>query len=75
MSADPFNDDSRWTVMSARFETPDIIRDAMRRMMRDHVNSLPVDDLARLLWAVLPEAPGWSIYRADSGVGQSGEGT
>jgi len=58
----PFDDGSRWTLLSARFDTPDFIRNEMRRMMRDHVNSLPVDDPARLLWAVLPEAPGWSIY-------------
>ena len=62
MMSDPFDDDSRWTILSSRFETPDIIRDEMRRMMRDFVNSLPVDDPARLLWAALPEAPGWSIY-------------
>lgn len=59
--SNPFEDESRWTVLSARFDTPDFIRDEMRRMMRDFVNSLPVDDPARLLWAVLPEPPGWSI--------------
>lgn len=60
--SNPFDDGSRWTLMSSRFDTPNVIRDEMRRMMRDFVNSLPVDDPARLLWAVLPEAPGWSIY-------------
>ena len=59
---DPLADESRWTLLSQRFDTPDFIRDGMRRMMRDFVNSLPVDDPVRLLWAVLPEAPGWSIY-------------
>lgn len=49
-------------LMSQRFKTDDFIRDEMRAMMRDFVNSLPVDDPARLLWAVLPEPPGWSIY-------------
>ena len=57
-----FDDDSRWTLVGSRFETPTFIRDEMRRMMRDFVNSLPVDDPARLLWATLPEPPGWSIY-------------
>ncbi len=56
------NDDSRWTLLGSRFETPDFIRDEMRRMMRAFVNSLPVDDTARLLWAVLPAPPGWGIY-------------
>jgi hypothetical protein len=60
--SNPFDDNSQWTLLSQRFETPDFVRDEMRRMMRDFVNSLPVDDPARLLWAVLPEAPGWSIY-------------
>jgi hypothetical protein len=58
----PLEDESRWTLLSARFDTPDFIRGEMRRLMRDFVNSLPVDDPARLLWAILPEAPGWSIY-------------
>ena len=60
--SDPFDDDSRWTILSARFDTPDSIRDGMRSLMRDFVDSLPVDDPARLLWAVLPQAPGWGIY-------------
>jgi hypothetical protein len=59
--ANPLDDDSRWTVIGYRFDTPDFIRDGMRCMMRDFVNSLPVDDPARLLWAVLPQAPGWGI--------------
>lgn len=59
---DPLEDDSRWAILSSRFETADFIRDEMRRMMREFVESLPVDSPARLLWAVLPEAPGWSIY-------------
>jgi hypothetical protein len=54
--------DIGWALLSARFDTPDFIRDEMRRMLRDFVNSLPVDDPARLLWAVLSEPPGWSIY-------------
>lgn len=60
--SNPFDDGSRWTLASSRFDTPDFIRDEMRRMMRDFVNSLPADNPARLLWAVLPEAPGWGIY-------------
>lgn len=62
MALNPLDDDSPWTLMGARFQTDDFVRDEMRRMMRDFVNSLPVDDPARLLWAILPEAPGWSIY-------------
>ncbi len=62
------DDDSRWALMSSRFETPDFIRDEMRCMMRDFVNSLPVDSSARLMWAVLPEPPGWGIYSDDDNV-------
>jgi hypothetical protein len=62
MSDCPLDDDSRWVMLGQRFETPDFIRDEMRRMMRELVESSPVDSPARLLWAVLPEAPGWSIY-------------
>jgi hypothetical protein len=59
--ANPFEDDGRWMILSARFDTSELIRDEMRRMMRDFVNSLPVDSPARLLWAVLPQAPGWGL--------------
>jgi hypothetical protein len=47
-------DESRWTILSSRFDT-DFIRDEMRRMMRDFVNSGASRDPAQLLWAVLPE--------------------
>jgi hypothetical protein len=57
-----FDDDTLWTFPGSR-EIPGFVRDEMRRMMRDFVNSLPVDDPARLLWATLPEPPGWSILR------------
>lgn len=72
--ANPFDDDSRFALLTQRFETPDFIRDELRGMMRDLVNSLPVDDPARLLWAVLPEAPGWSIYEGDHLDGHAGDG-
>lgn len=57
----PLDDDSRWTFVGSRFDTPDFIRNGMRGIMRDYVNSLPIDDPARLLWTALPQAPGWSI--------------
>jgi hypothetical protein len=55
----PLEDESRWTLMGSRFETPDFIREAMNRMMAEFIESLPVDDPARQLWNVLPKAPGW----------------
>lgn len=55
------NDTSRWTLMASRFETSDFVRDAMKQMMSEWLATLPPDDPAKLLWAVLPQAPGWEI--------------
>lgn len=53
----PFDDDSRWTLMSSRFETPQFIRDGLDAMMADFVASLPPDDPAATLWRLLPKYP------------------
>lgn len=55
--ANPFDDTSPFTLLGSRFETPAVIRDGLNAMVEEWVNSLPADDPARLLWAVLPKPP------------------
>lgn len=57
----PLDDDTPWTFMGSRFETPDIIKDSMKQLMRDWINSLPDDDLTKILAQSLPMAPGWEL--------------
>lgn len=59
--SNPLDDTSRWTMLNARREMPEFIRDGMRDMMHDFLRSLPADAPARLVWAALPQAPGWEI--------------
>lgn len=57
----PLEDDSRWTVMSSRFEMPEFITDAYKQMFREWFASLPEDSPARALAQHLPMAPGWEL--------------
>lgn len=51
------DDDSRWTVLSARMETPDFVRRTMADLMADFVASLPEGSPALALWRSLPRPP------------------
>lgn len=50
----PINDDSRWTVLSARFETPPFIVDSMKTLLREAYG----DELADALEATIPPPHG-----------------
>ena len=52
-----FEDTSRWVTLSARMETPAVIREAMDDMMADFIASLPEDSPALALWHLLPKTP------------------
>ena len=53
----PLEDDSRWTILSSRFETDSLAKQMLDEMMEEWVESLPVDDPARLLYHMLPKPP------------------
>ena len=59
----PFDDTSRWAMLSGRMETPAVIREAMADMMDDFIASLPEDSPALALWHRLPKPPN---YRAEA---------
>lgn len=77
---DFLNDQSRWTVLASRMETPQIIRDTLDKMMTEFIASLPKDSPALALWRSLPkpgaEAPSTPYtvdpiftFRTTAGVG------
>lgn len=50
---DPLEDESRWTILSSRFETDGLLRQMFDEMFEDWVRSLPAGSSARLLWEEL----------------------
>jgi hypothetical protein len=52
-----FEDESRWMVMSSRFETDGLVKQMLDEMMEEWVESLPPDNPARLLYYMLPKPP------------------
>jgi hypothetical protein len=57
--SNPFEDDSRWTLMGSRFDNSDL-HQMFNEMFEEWVESLPVDDPARLLHYMLPKPPGYN---------------
>jgi hypothetical protein len=50
MTTDPLTDTSRWTVLAGRFDTPQILIDATRKLFRDHYG----DEIADAMEATIP---------------------
>tara|TARA_B100001989_G_scaffold136926_1_gene96999 strand:+ start:615 stop:830 length:216 start_codon:yes stop_codon:yes gene_type:complete len=52
-----FDDTSRWTIFASRFDTPQILREAMDEMFDEFIASLPEDSPALALYHLLPKPP------------------